>query len=367
MTKETRVTKGSLGDIVNDWAVNRSWSADDDLFELVESSNFFFDDVIIEDVIIGDEKNSQCEFSFNGSLYGSPIDGGPSWSGDIIHFSVEGVLEYGNDGEGWKVLFASVTSSGVADADVVKQRISERADIFLLNYSYPPECRSVDELLKEISEFGDKYWWRGHGNKGWLLTPGIARHSKRSFSLETELRLEFENQSMFLVSPSSQLAIAKVNFLMQHHGLPTRLLDWSTSPLVALYFAVIDEKDTNDACLWMLDPRRLNNIGREPFPYISSDGNEELFAEGYDKILAIHAPYVDLRMKMQQSEFTVHGHYRALDVEDGVNLFLKKRITIRHELKAEIRERLKVLGVTRASLFPDMDSIAKFIKNDVLK
>ena len=376
MTKESRVSRDFLRDIVDDWVESHSWDAEDGISDLVSSSNAYFDEINIEHVIIGDERNGQFEFSFNGSLQGHHLDNDAMWSGDTIHFSADGIIVYDTKIKTWKVSFGSVTSSGLVDALDVELGIDGRADIYLMDGRYRRASESVEDLIAEISEFSSEYWWRGHRNQNWRLKPGIARYSRDSTSLETELRLKFENQSMFIASPSNQLGIAKINFLMQHHGLPTRLLDWSTSPLVALYFSAIDtsnrknnenKEDETDGCLWVLDPRRLNNSNGTSFPYVSGDEAGVLFTEKHDKIYAIHAPYVDLRMKMQQSEFTVHGHNGALEREYGMNHFLVRKIIVKHELKERIRERLNIFGITRAALFADMDNIAKSIKKDVLE
>ena len=163
------------------------------------------------------------------------------------------------------------------------------------------------------------------------------------------------------------MGTAKINFLMQHHGLPTRLLDWSTSPLTALYFAVCDKsQDKSDACLWVLNPSHLNKIHNASFPHVYDNDQETIFTKASKLVLAIHAPYTDLRMKLQQSEFTLHADYRAIEDESGAEIFLQEKIIIPGHLKHKIRARLASLGVTRSTLFPDMDNIAQAIKDDIL-
>lgn len=70
---------------------------------------------------------------------------------------------------------------------------------------------------------------------------------------------------------------------MQHYGVPTRLLDWSENPLVALYFAVENKDKETDAAIWMLRPNKLNthahiNDKDEP-DYIPSFDDDEV--QGY--------------------------------------------------------------------------------------
>ncbi|MCB5383968.1 FRG domain-containing protein [Blautia glucerasea] len=76
--------------------------------------------------------------------------------------------------------------------------------------------------------------------------------------------------------------------MMQHYGLPTRLLDWSESPLVALYFALSEKKDDIDAAVWIMNPMKLNKkVGYgeyvPPIDYKSLSGDlEGAFSEQTD-------------------------------------------------------------------------------------
>ena len=109
-------------------------------------------------------------------------------------------------------------------------------------------------------------------------------------------------------------------FLMQHHGLPTRLLDWSKNALTALYFAIRKQKAKEDAVVWIIDPRRLNeacDLGRDIAfrdPKSQNDLLEEYFylgpgaSEHAYPIPVIPPPLLSERLAAQQSRFTYHTH-----------------------------------------------------------
>ena len=264
------------------------------------------------------------------------------WS-DTVRVTVEGNIYYDKNAVNWTV--------DELDYDVSNSE--SRGDIF--------DC--PDKLLSEISRF-QGLWYRGHANHRWELKTFIARQKTPSPILEKKLRLRFENHTTFLDPASHPLRMDKCNFLMQHHGLPTRLLDWTTSPLVALYFAVCDDKKDNiDACIWQLDPSQLNHFYGYNEPIVKCKNKH--FTQMSGETLAIHAPYTNLRMMAQRSEFTLHAHYDAIDSAVSASVFLKK-ITISKKIKRELRSKLNSLGINRGTLFPDLDNIARTVADDLL-
>jgi hypothetical protein len=154
-------------------------------------------------------------------------------------------------------------------------------------------------------------------------------------------------------------------FLMQHYRLPTRLLDWTQSSLVAAFFAATDHPEEEGA-LWALDPMGLNErqIGQArlfspggavagplflpPFQHTAAQQN---------KTLAVIAKEVDVRMLIQQSAFTIHGAATPLDTLPGADVFTRKLI-VPAASKALIRAQLDALGFRLHSLFPDLEHLA---------
>ena len=119
---------------------------------------------------------------------------------------------------------------------------------------------------------GGPLWYRGCGKTSHALKLSLYRH-KTSQTIEALMRLEkllierFRQRSIpFHSRPATDNW--EWLFLMQHYGVPTRLLDWSESPLMALFFAVTGARHTlgsrgkpvfeTDAAIWVLDPSQWN-------------------------------------------------------------------------------------------------------------
>ena len=168
-------------------------------------------------------------------------------------------------------------------------------------------------------------------------------------------------------------------FLMQHYGVPTRLLDWSESPLVGLYFAVEDEKELdNDAALWALKPSELNKIARinsisEEF-FIPSFEDEELTNYTVENLshnnrtqlspVATIATRNNPRIQAQHGVFTIH-HHDVTPIENVGNSSHVVKYLIPKKSKSNIIKQLSILGITKFQLFPELESIGHIIKGDL--
>lgn len=159
--------------------------------------------------------------------------------------------------------------------------------------------------------------------------------------------------------------------LMQHYGLPTRILDWSSSPLVACYFALEKNREkSNNSCIWVLVPRKVNiqeGFGEYVYP-IDEYTVQQMLMPAFkdkviledmfiDKIIACHSVKKDLRMYSQQSSFTVHNSQRKLeDICDEKTLF---KFIIPQSCKEKTYESVSILGISTSFIYPDMEHISR--------
>ena len=221
--------------------------------------------------------------------------------------------------------------------------------------------------------FGDVLpWWRGQLNLSWNLVAGVYR--KKIVGPETSLNVLYVSKagSRYNNCPADDDFWGWL-FLMQHYGLPTRLLDWSWSPLVALFFAVDNPShDQSDAAIWAIRPAHLNLDQGEPdgiwvaskadFSRLASEAFVQSRTPRDTRTLAVATNESDPRHLVQQSAFTIHGDGTPINELPGAESFLT-RIRIPADTKADFRLALQLLGISRASLFPDLQNLARDLES----
>lgn len=236
-----------------------------------------------------------------------------------------------------------------------------------------PQWTEFLERIKEAkSSLGkpETLWYRGHPNSNHYLLPSLLRYSN---GLETEKRL-FTNFRKF----SNRILKRRESewetlFEMQHYGVPTRLLDWTETFGVALFFAATYNHSRHagqDAAVYLLDPVALNKIsGKSDICRVEQD--EAAF--GYTKIYWEHSPFaakapialepifINERMLAQRGMFTVH-HDQIDPIEDVFPSAIKK-VILPNELIPAALEFLELSNLNIFSIFPDIAGIAGYLES----
>lgn len=219
-------------------------------------------------------------------------------------------------------------------------------------------------------------WYRGHGDKSWSLKPTLYRCEVEK-DFEREMLRDFKLfSSEFLDSrPRSDVEWL---FLAQHHGMPTRLLDWTENPLVALFFAVQDLDSQTDGQIWALNPWELNRatIGMHSVPTTDSDIFDKYVIDITNKDVprrvtaqhpvAVRPYHVFRRSNAQFGMFTIHG---LVEKSIDKSVFVRKntsaclRSTIISGIhKVSIMRELYSIGVNHYTLFQSIDHLGKSIR-----
>jgi hypothetical protein len=225
------------------------------------------------------------------------------------------------------------------------------------------------DRLKASSEEGQTEWYRGHSSVDFLLLPSIARPPCDVEAEATLIKRFKQNAFPFLKGPPA--SAWDWLFLMQHHGAPTRLLDWSDSPLTALWFAVASSEsdDEKDACVWVLRPIELNEEARLKPPYhldiplFGEDSELDNYLPDRLQTMTANTPAAGIasrqfsRVVAQMGSFTVTGR-EQIALEDISGSFLTQYV-IPAAAKPSFRQELLALRITRLAIFPELSNVAR--------
>ena len=215
-----------------------------------------------------------------------------------------------------------------------------------------PDIESFIRAAARVRQTPDELWmFRGHADASWPLHPKIDRlDCLRYRTAEHISRLDHEKRLLWhfkkwgaphLVRGLDEWELIAI---AQHHGLVTRLLDWTANPLTGLFFAVEDDRET-DFAVWM-------------FKQLPDEASWVSFPKGplsANKLVSFDPPHVTSRIPSQAAKFTAHPP--DMDANESPWPGALVKLVFKSKDRLLFRNRLRNLGVSHATLFPDLDGI----------
>jgi len=247
--------------------------------------------------------------------------------------------------------------------------------------SWSELCERVydNSWQEDISRFRSNYAYRGISNSNHNIKTSFARLCPTHPGLEYHLLRNFRKYSQ-LEGEDKTFSDWRWLTIAQHYGLPSRLLDWTYSPFVAMHFATVDlEQYDSDGAIWHVDFVRTNHMLPSPLIDTLREVGSNTFTismlenavpdlktfdrlAGPDLVIFFEPPSVDQRIVNQFAFFSVMSSATA-----SMHAWLKahpelfRRIIIPRELKWEVRDKLDQANITERTLFPGLDGLASWL------
>lgn len=245
----------------------------------------------------------------------------------------------------------------------------------------------LQEVLYDLSlnkathkRYRSDFAYRGVADQSWELETSLYRLGGDFVNVEAPLLRSFKKYAApGSIEGDSTWEVLTVG---QHHGLPTRLLDWTVAPKVAVHFATAEKEHYDkDAAIWRLNitkarkvlPAKLKDVLNKEYAYLFSvEMLNKQFPnlKSFDSlrpedpfVLFFEPPSLDARVVNQWALMTIMpGAQYVLSDYLKAHPDLYDRVIIPKELKWEVRDKLDQDNVTERMLFPGLDGLSKWLK-----
>ena len=241
------------------------------------------------------------------------------------------------------------------------------------------QCIIFDDVWDDkVKRYRDTRIYRGTGDVSWSLIPTLNRVCGHDLSLESHVFRSFKKYGYAELAGYS--GFWKLLPVAQHHGLPTRLLDWTYSPLVAAHFATEDiQCYDRDGVIWRVDatafkkflPEVLKNKLDETGNNIFSVGMLEKIAPSFDAMKSLSTDSFALFFEPSSMIDRIANQYALFSVVSDPHILLTDimekhsieytRIIIPKKIKLEIRDKLDYINISERLIYPGLDGVCRWI------
>lgn len=235
----------------------------------------------------------------------------------------------------------------------------------------------------DLGRYRSLHIYRGMPNSQFDLVPSLRRFCKDKSALLEPTILETFTKYAALEDPSIETSTWRQMILGQHHGLPTRLLDWSFSALTSIHFSVtennLDDMDKHDSVVWRIDVDELHSLLPEKYQQVMRRSKTTVFSlrmlqeacvglEEYDRdmdgkaVLIVEPPSIEPRIINQYSFFSII----PLNMPDFI-IFLNEhtsntvKFIIKKEIRWQVRDLLDQLNISERIIYPGLDGLSQWL------